>query len=72
LKEYKYYQLVIGHPDHGVTSWGTAELDSLMNAGWHPIRETPMGGGLIPGTDLTGIAYLFASLILLEREKANP
>jgi hypothetical protein len=71
MKEYRYYQLVIGWPSPEVKGWGTAELDQLLAHGWTPVRETPMGGGPVPGPGLTGIAYLFASLILLEREKAD-
>lgn len=45
---------------HGLGSTKEYDLTELLQKGWQPVRETPMGG---PGD--TAVAY---SLVLLERE----
>lgn len=44
------------------------DLPALLQKGWQPIRETPMGGN---GSNQGGACYSF-SLLLLEKEKAEP
>jgi hypothetical protein len=46
----------------------THDLPALLQKGWHPVRETPMGGN---GSNHAGGAYSF-SLVLLEKEKPEP
>jgi hypothetical protein len=43
------------------------ELPELLQKGWLPVRETPMGGN---GTNQGGGGYSF-SLVLLEKEKVD-
>jgi hypothetical protein len=43
------------------------DLPELLQKGWHPVRETPMGGN---GSNHGGGGYSF-SLVLLEKEKPD-
>ncbi len=46
----------------------THDLAVLLQKGWLPVRETPMGGN---GSNHAGGGYAF-SLVLLEKEKPDP
>ena len=67
MKLYRYFILMESAPPQHVNR--QSDLQALLDQGWLPVRETPMGGGLVRGdhpVDLT--IYAFASLILLEKE----
>lgn len=54
---------------HHAVAGSEAELEALTGEGWCPVRETPMGGSAVGGSGSSDIGYVFASLILLEREE---
>ncbi len=68
MKQYMYHQLITALPEHGIQAFGDGRLRELLNEGWKPVRETPMGGGMVPGSDTQGVGFAFAVLILLEKE----
>ena len=66
MKYYKYYILTFSWPS--MEDSGSFGLNKLLKEGWNPVRETPMGGCPVGGKDSDGMAFVFASLILLEKE----
>lgn len=66
--KYRYYTLIMAWPDMNIPSYAPHELEQLLAEGWRPVRETPMGGTMVGGPNRDGIEFMFASLILLEKE----
>ena len=58
------------HPFESILGGGekTYDLQELLDKGWQPVRETPMGGN---GSNHGGGGYSF-SLVLLEKEQDDP
>ena len=60
------------HPFESILGGGDKsqmhDLPELLQKGWLPVRETPMGGN---GSNHAGGGYSF-SLVLLEKEKPDP
>ncbi len=79
MKEYRYEVVVtgwLGRDDRTGTiakMWGKGvdDLNKLLLEGWVPVRESPMGSISFTPPSQEGMAYLFASLVVLEREKPN-
>ena len=76
MKRYKYFALLKCFPEAGAAGETSEnELNKLLEEGWKPVRETALEGAsfpgsqtTVPGSQTTGIGYVFASLILLERD----
>jgi len=77
MTKYRYFILLKCFPETGaVTESSESELNKLLDEGWVPTRETEMEGApfpgsqtTVPGTQTIGIGYVFASLILLQRDE---
>ena len=77
MAKYRFFTLMTCFPETGAAGeTNEAELNKLLEDGWVPIRETALEGAPFPGSQgtvagslTTGIGYVFASLILLERNE---
>ena len=77
MAKYKYFTLLKCFPDTGAAGESSEDaLNKLLDEGWVPIRETEMEGAPFPGSEkplsgsrTTGIGYVFASLVLLQKEE---
>ena len=77
MNRYRYFTLLKCFPDAGAAGeTSEIELNELLAEGWKPVRETALEGApfpgsqtTVPGSQTTGIGYVFASLILLERDE---
>ena len=70
MKSYMYYVLMkCVPPMPNAVTGSESELGKLTAEGWRPVRETPMGGSAVGGDGTPNIGFVFASLILLEREE---
>jgi hypothetical protein len=70
MKRYKYFTLMKFFPDPGYANslHENALNELIQKEGWRPVRETPMGGSPFAGPSTNGIGYIFASLVLLEKD----
>ncbi len=71
MKRYRYFVLMkfLPDPGFGSSSHEFALNELIAKEGWRPIREAPMGGSPFTGSNNDGIGFIFASLILLEKDE---
>ena len=77
MTKYRFFTLLKCFPEVGVPGETSEDrLNQLLEEGWKPVRETPLESAEfpgsqtnLPGSQTTGIAHVFAVLILLERDE---
>ena len=77
MTKYRFFTLLSCFPEKGaVEETSEDRLNKLLDAGWKPVRETPLEPAAfpgsqtnVPGSQTTGIGYVFGTLILLERDE---
>lgn len=69
MKEYRYEVVVTGWlGSDDPMGKSVSQINKLLQEGWEPVRESPMGSVSFPPSNQDGMAYKFASLVVLERD----